>query len=155
MTCFVQSILDTLPVHFDTCPPSNNQLISLHLMPKLLNFGWIKKLMKMVIFSGKVGINGCVFVNEVGGHGTVESHQNQCFGVCYWGCHCFFCCHQPWWWNIFDVLGGCLWTNQRWFLKIWSISGAHHEELFTYQFLFSKLYLLFCNINSNFYCHNL
>ncbi len=31
----------------------------------LLNFGWIKKLVKMVFFPGKVGINDCVLVHEL------------------------------------------------------------------------------------------
>ncbi len=30
-----------------------------------MNFGWIKKLVKMIIFPGKVGIDGYVLVHEV------------------------------------------------------------------------------------------
>ncbi len=37
----------------------------LEVMSKLLNFGWIKKLVEMVIFPGKVGVDGCVLVYEV------------------------------------------------------------------------------------------
>ncbi len=35
---------------------------------KLLNFGWIEKLVKMVFFPGKVGVDGCVLVHEVLGN---------------------------------------------------------------------------------------
>ncbi len=34
-------------------------------MLKLLNFGWIKKLVEMVVFPGKSGVDGGVLVNEV------------------------------------------------------------------------------------------
>ncbi len=37
----------------------------LEVMSKLLDFGWIKKLVEMVIFTGKVSVNGCVLAYEV------------------------------------------------------------------------------------------
>ncbi len=40
-------------------------MTTLEVMSKLLNFSWIKKLVKMVIFPGKVGVDGCVLVYEV------------------------------------------------------------------------------------------